>query len=146
MTDDSYRRPGDPAARLSELRSEKRWADPPPVAEEVEEEGGGPGESFSMRSADRRQKVMLEFRRKTGDATALAYSYLVRADLDPSGSIVLDFAAYVVQIEGRNLRPLYSGLVVQQVAVVAEVDEIQAEATVPRDKTVVTRIEVREKG
>ncbi|HEX4610134.1 MAG TPA: hypothetical protein VH092_18215 [Urbifossiella sp.] len=144
MTDDKYRRPGDAASRLAELREGRRFAEPPLAeAEEIEEEAG---ESFSMRSADRSQKVMLELRFKTDDATALAYSYLVRADLDPSLGILLDFSAYEVRIDGRNLRPLFSGLVAQRVAVVTETDELQAEAAIPKDPTVVTKIDVREKN
>ena len=71
-------------------------------AEKIADEGAA---SFSTRSADRHQKVMLELRFKTGDATALAYSYLVRADCNPSTGIVLDFSACTVRVEGRNLRP-----------------------------------------
>jgi len=144
MIDDKYRRPGDAAARLAELRDRGKK---PAESEllEAEEIGDAAAESFSVRSADRHQKVMLELRFKTGDSTALAYSYFVRADCNPSTGIVLDFSAYAVRIEGRNLRPLFAALVAQRVAVVTEVDDLHAEATLDPDATVVTRIEVHER-
>ena len=145
MTDEKYRRPADAASRLAELREGgKKAAEIPLVeADEVSEETG---ESFSTLSADRHQKVMLELRQKTGDSTALAYSYLVRARFNPSNGIHLDFSVVEVQITGRNLRPLFAGIVAQRVAVVNEVDELQAEALAPKEGTVVTRIEVQKKG
>ena len=145
MTENTYTRPGDAAARLAELRDRgKKPAEPDLLeAEEVEDDET---ESFSTRSADRHQKVMLELRFKTGDSTALAYSYLVRADCDPSQEIVLDFSACTVRIVGRNLRPLFAALVAQRVAVVTEVDELHTEAALEPGATVVTRLEVVVRG
>lgn len=142
MTDDKYRRPGDAAARLAELREGKKPAE---LEAEIEDGEQEVSEAFSMRSADRQQKVMLELRFKTGDATALAYSYLARVDCDPSKEIVLDFSVCSVRIEGRNLRPLFAGLAAQRVGIVTEVDELHAETTLDSDATVVTRIEVEER-
>jgi hypothetical protein len=143
MTDNRTRNQGDAASRLAELRGGgKRTPGEPeePVAPEAEEEGP----SYSTVSADRMQKVMLELRYKTGNAKALAYSYLVGIDFDPSEGIMLDFSGYEVRISGQNLRPLFSGLVAQRVAAIQEVDDLYAEASSAPVTTVVTRIVVRE--
>lgn len=108
-----------------------------PVAEEAEGK-----EAFSVLSADRMQKVMCEFRFKTGDSAALPYSYLVLATHNRSDGIELDFSAHKVRLVGQNLGPLYLGLVAQRVASVQEVDELQGEAELGRDATVVTKIEL----
>src|SRR5262245_26119416 len=100
-------------------------------------EGSSP-EAFSVLSADRAQKVMCEFRLKTGNAVALAYSYLVKIEFDPSEVIDLDFSAHRVRLVGRNLAPLFAGLVAQRVASVAEMDELQAEAELGAAATAVT--------
>lgn len=99
-------------------------------------------DSYSTISADRMQKVMVEFRFKNGNAVALAYSYLVKASFDPSAAILLDFSAHTVRLSGKNLAPVFAGLVSQRVAVVTEVDDLQAEAVLGEDATVVTGIEV----
>lgn len=119
-----------------------------PIAQAVPQPGHTPDgaevDSFSVISADRAQKVMCEFRMKTGDAVALAYSYLVRASFDRSGVIEIDFSAHRVRLSGRNLAPVFAGLVAQRVAVVTEMDELQAEAVLSADATVVTGIEMNE--
>lgn len=98
--------------------------------------------AYSVSSADRRQKAMLEFRFLSGNAKALAYSYLIGIDFDPSAGIVLDFSQYRVTVRGRNLGPLFENLAAQRVAFVRETDGLQAEATVAEGDTVVTRIEI----
>lgn len=107
-------------------------------------EPAAPAEPYSHTSPDRNQKVMLELRLQSGSAKALAYSYLVSADFDPHG-IRLDFTAYRVKIEGRNLRPLFDALVCQRVARVQEVEPLHAQALAGEDATVVTRIHVEER-
>ena len=86
---------------------------------------------------------MVEFRLLEGNAKALAYSYLVAAEFDPSEGIQLDFSGYAVTITGRNLRPLFEGLVSQRVAVVREMDPLQAEATAAPGAAIVTGIEIK---
>ncbi len=143
MTDDRTQNRGDAASRLAELRGGSRGTleEPEePMALEAEEEGP----SYSTLSADRMQKVMLELRYKTGNAKALAYSYLVGIDFDPSEGIVLDFSGHEVRISGQNLRSLFSGLVAQRVASIQEVDDLYVEAASAPVSTVVTQIVVRE--
>jgi hypothetical protein len=120
----------DAARRLAELR--KGEAEPAEAdAEdglEFEEEGQEEKyQAFSTISADRQQKQMVVFRLLDGNQEALAYSYLVRAKFNPSDGIVLDFSGYTVTITGRNLRAGFNGLVAQRVAVVRQMDELQAE-------------------
>ena len=141
MTDEGFQERLDASKRLADLRS---GTGKPAVAE-----GGGPPDAaeedapaFSTLSADRQQKVMLELRFKTGNARALAYSYLVSMQFDPSAGIIMDFSGYEVRISGQNLHPLFAGLVAQRVAVVNEIDDLQAEASQPKDATIVTKIEV----
>lgn len=112
----------------------------PPAVEDEETEASE--QAYSTVSADRRQKLMLELRFQTGNALALAYSYLVSVEVDPSAAIVMDFSGYEVKLAGRNLGPLFSALVAQRVAVVRERDDLQAEAESGRGATVVTRIDV----
>jgi hypothetical protein len=138
MKDDKSPGPGDAATRLAELRAGKKPLEPAENIDDVD--------TFSTMSADRQQKVMLELRFKTDDAEAFPYSYLVRARFNPSNGILLDFGVAEVRISGLNLRPLYAGLVTQRVAMIPEVDELHAEATLAKDATIVTRIEVKEKG
>jgi hypothetical protein len=134
----------DSARRLAELRQRKSE---PPAPENVDgleiepEESSG---AFSVISADRQQKLMIDFRRLNGNRKALAYSYLVACDFDPSEAIKLDFSGYAVTITGRNMGPLYDGLVAQRVAVVREMDGLQADANLPAKATVVTSIKVTE--
>ena len=86
---------------------------------------------------------MVEFRLLNGNAKALAYSYLVALDMDPSVGIRMDFSGYTVAITGRNLRPLFDGLCAQRVAVVREMDALQAEATAAPGAAIVTGIEIK---
>jgi len=141
MTEDKFRSKVDTGKRLAQLRGDGTDAgtgDDGPELLEAEEVV----EAFSTLSADRAHKLMLELRFKTGNAKALAYSYLVSADFDPSSGIALDFSAYVVRLAGRHLAPVFSGIVAQRVAVIQETDELQAEATHAAQATVVTSIEV----
>lgn len=117
------------------------------AGDETTDEGpAGAHPAYSMVSADRRQKLMLELRLKTGNATALAYSYLVSVTLDPSQAIVMDFSGYEVILSGRNLGPLFAGLVAQRVAVIREIDDLYAEASRGPHEPVVTRITVAERS
>jgi len=133
----------DSAQRLAELREGQPAPTPAEAAEEPEiaEERRQP--CFSVVSADRQRKLMVEFRLITGNSKARAYSYLVAADFVPGEGIVLDFSADKVTIKGRNLRPLYDALVAQRVAVVRELDELHVKASGIGEKaTVVTEIEI----
>jgi hypothetical protein len=134
----------DAAKRLAELRQENAEPTAETAHAGIDFEAVEERPAFSILSADRQRKVMVEFRWKQGNAKALAYSYLVALDFDPSEGIAGDFSGYTVKIAGRNLRPLFEGLVAQRVAVVREMDDLQAEANVEDGETVVLKIEVKE--
>jgi hypothetical protein len=142
MSDKKFSDRIDPGKRLAELRDGGSSKPAPeaeePVAVELEEEP----DAFSVISADRQHKLMVEFRLKSNNARAFAYSYLVTIDFNPSDGIRMDFSGYEVKITGRNLHPLFAGLCAQRVAVVNEIDDLHAEATLAQDAPVVTRIEI----
>jgi hypothetical protein len=134
----------DSARRLAELRQAQTEPPAPDGEDDLEFEPDKPTAAFSLISADRQQKVMVEFRMMSGNAKGLAYSYLVAVDYAPGEGIKLDFSGYAVAITGRNLRPLVNGLLAQRVAVVREMDELQAEANLGEEATVVTGIKIKE--
>ena len=143
MKPEGFRERNDPAKRLADLRTGSdnvAQTDVEAGSSEVADEN----EAYSILSADRQQKVMLELRFKTGNSRAFAYSYLVSIDFNPSSGIVLDFSGYEVAVSGRNLSSLFAGLVAQRVAVINEMDDLQAKATLENDATVVTSIEIKE--
>jgi hypothetical protein len=143
MTD--YRNKIDPKNQLNALRGETAaLGDEEPVADEIPEAENSP-DAFSI-VADRRQKLMVAFRFQDGNAKALSYGYLVAIDFDPSEGIAMDFSGYEVRLKGRNLGPLFSGLVSQRIGVVQEADALHADATLPKDATVVTAIEITPPG
>ena len=136
---------GDSAKRLAELRQGAAAAPAEEAPEELQAEIEDRGPCYSVMSADRHRKPMVEFRLLSGNSKARAYSYLVGADFDPSEGIVLDFSADKVTICGRNLRRLYTDLVAQRVKFVSELDELEAEAQgLPTGAVVVTKIEIAE--
>jgi hypothetical protein len=133
----------DAATRAARLRQEN--AEPTAVKAEqwVESEQEEDTPAFSMISADRQRKVMVEFRMLDGNRKARTYSFLVGIDFNPSDGIGMDFSADKETISGRNLAPLFDGLVAQRVAVVREMDDLHADVNLPEAATVVTRIEVK---
>lgn len=133
----------DTARRLAELRQENAEPTAEHVESVAESEPLEERPAFSMVSADRQRKVMVEFRMLVGDVKARAYAFLAGIDYNPSTGIVMDFSADKVTITGRNLRPLLNGLISQRVAVVCEMDDLQAEANLSDGETVVVKIEVK---
>ena len=105
----------DAAKRLAELRKEgAESADDAEEGIDFELEVETP--AFSILSADRQRKVMVEFRMLDGDRKARTYAFLAGIDFNPSKGIVMDFSADAVKISGRNLAPLFDGLVAQRIA------------------------------
>jgi hypothetical protein len=133
----------DSARRLAELRRGQGEPSAPEAGDGLDFESEDAEAAFTILSADRQHKLMVEFRLLNGNAKALAYSYLVALDMDPSVGIRMDFSGYTVAISGRNLRPLFDGLCAQRVAVVREMDALQAEATAAPGAAIVTGIEIK---
>jgi hypothetical protein len=133
----------DAARRVAQLRQEAAGASVAGAEDDPQFEPDIETEAYSMISADRQRKIMVEFRFLNGNRKARAYSYLVGIDFNPSEGIIVDFSGETVAISGRNLLPLYDGLVSQRIWSVREMDELQAEASRPRDATVITKIEIK---
>ncbi len=86
--------------------------------------------SFGYLRGVRDRALMLELRLKDGSVKALGYSWLERAEFDPSDGFSLYFGAHLIRIEGRNLgvevRPnvrLLDGLIRHRVPWVREASE-----------------------
>lgn len=86
--------------------------------------------AFGWLRGRQERAMMLELRKKDGNVVALAYSWLERADFDPSVGVLLKFGVEKVKITGRNLnaeqRPgvrLFAGIVRHRVPWIQEADE-----------------------
>jgi hypothetical protein len=132
----------DSARRAAELRQGKAEPSAADGDGGLEFEQEDASAAFSIISADRQQKVMVDFRKLNRNRKALGYSFLAACEIDPSEAIKMDFSGYEVTITGRNLDPLYDGLVAQRVAWVRVMDELHADANLPEGATVVTGIEI----
>jgi hypothetical protein len=120
-----------------------RELDEKPLANDENPIPQEPNPAFSLVSADRQQKTMLEFCFVDGNAVALAYAYLVGIQFNPSMEIQMDFSGYQVHLKGRNLRPLFDALVAQRVASIQQMDDLQSRANLLETATVVLNIEVK---
>ena len=133
----------DSARRLAELRQDPAELAATEAGEEAEFEPEQDYGAFTLVSADRQRKVAVEFRMLNGDRKSRTYAFLAGIDYNPSTGIVMDFSADKVTITGRNLGSLMDGLVPQRVGVVREMDDLQAEANLPDDAIVITKIEIK---
>jgi hypothetical protein len=104
--------------------------DPSERAPEEETEDFG---CFGWLRGVRERAVMLELRKRTGSIVAVSYSWLERADFDPSEGVVLHVGPQVIRIRGRNLnteiRPavrLFEGIVRHRVPWLAEVHPLES--------------------
>lgn len=94
--------------------------------------------AFSILRGVGKHLLMLELRRKTGDCVGLGYSYFAGMEFDASGVLVLYFTTHKVTVRGRNLRPVYEGLLDHSVGFLQEEDERYND--VPEGETVITSI------
>jgi hypothetical protein len=78
----------------------------------------------TVNPARRQQQIMVDFRYKNGNSQAFGYAYLVTIKLDPTESLILEFTAHRVTLEGKNLRKLYRRFLIHQVASVHVVDRM----------------------
>jgi hypothetical protein len=146
MNDDRFKT-NDPAKRLDDLRRRPGDQDEALSLDENEVELAPAEEgrkSYSLVSADRMRKLMLVLWKINGNAKAMAYSYLVAVDWLRSDGIKMDFSSYSVEILGRNLQPVFDGLVAQRIASIRELDDVQARANLPEKAPVVTKITIVE--
>lgn len=90
-----------------------------------------------------RQAIMLDVRTLEGVRLALSYSYLNSIFFDASGLIVLSFGSHNIRIEGRNLTPVYDGLINHRVRYVRQ-ENAEIERDVPEHETFISSIEIPE--
>lgn len=116
---------------------------PEPVAEE--DDLG----AFGWLRGQRERSVMLELRRRSGNIIGLGYSWLERAEFDPSQGITLYFLGKTVKLTGSNLnaeaRPnvrLFNGILRHRVPWIQEADQVTAMRSA-KDAIVIERIEVK---
>lgn len=105
--------------------------------------------AFGWLRVPRERAVMLELRRRSGNITGLGYSWLERAEFDPSQGITLYFLGKTVKIIGSNLnaevRPnvrLFAGILRHRVTWIQEADQVTA-MRAAKDAPVVERIEAK---
>lgn len=116
-----------------------RYGITPPAASPAETPDRKP---FSVLRATGGQELMLDVRFNTGDREGFAYAYLMKVKFNPSGSITAIFTTDTVVIEGRNLLPLFDGLLIHAVRFVQEENAIYDLGG--EQETFITRIEIAE--
>ena len=89
-------------------------------------------------------EIMLDVRLKMGDCFGMPYSYLMGMAFDASGILTLFFTTHTFTIKGRNLRPVYEGLLRHTVTFIQEENPDYDES--PEPETFISAIEVREAG
>ena len=115
---------------------------PDPAAEEMEAEEHL---CYSKLRGPQSVAFMLELRAAAGDSNGFDYGLLSRCTFNRSDGVTLYFAGATVTIHGKNLRPLFEGILTHRVLWVAVAAEPEKVARDP-DATVVTAIEVEVGG
>jgi hypothetical protein len=128
---------------ISELLRKSR--DELPTAAEDADEGTEEHLCYAKLRGLHAVSFMLELRMAAGDSDGFDYGLLSRCTFDRSAGLTLFFASGTVTIRGKNLRPLFEGILTHRVSWVAVAAD---PATVSRDPeaTVVTAIEVEVGG
>ncbi len=85
---------------------------------------------------------MLSLEKQDGTHQAFGYPYLVKIHFNPSQGIVITFTEAKVTLEGRNLAPIYNGLVNHTIKTLQEVHEEYDE--LPEDEIVINQIIIEE--
>lgn len=76
---------------------------------------------FGLR-AEAGNALMLDVRLCSGARLALPYSYLIFVNFEPSTGIEAVFSSHAVHVQGRNLRPVFEGLLAHRLEWVQEGD------------------------
>lgn len=80
--------------------------------------------SYGVRRQSRGQELMLDLKFKDDSRLALSYIHLASMRFSHSNGILLDFTGVIVQVEGRNLRPIYTALMRHSVTFIREQDPL----------------------
>jgi hypothetical protein len=132
------------SGNISELIRQARVEKPVP-AQEADDDAAEDYLCYSRLRGIRSVAFMLEMRMVNGDSEGFDYGLLNRCRFDRSEGLTLYFAGGTVTIRGKNLRPLFEGILTHRVTWVAIA---AAPDVVSRDPeaTVVTAIEVEVGG
>jgi hypothetical protein len=128
---------------ISELLRKSR--DERPAAAEDADEGTEEHLCYAKLRGLHAVAFMLELRTGAGDSDGFDYGLLGRCKFDRSEGVTLFFAGGTVTIRGKNLRPLFDGILTHRVYWVAVAAEPEMVARDP-EATVVTAIEIEVSG
>ncbi|MGA2258012.1 MAG: hypothetical protein ABSG53_25385 [Thermoguttaceae bacterium] len=127
------------AAKAGERAGAVATPDEPDIADDLG--------AFGWLRGMHERAVMLELRKANGNILAVGYSWLERAEFDPSEGITLHVTGRQIRLRGRNLnaemRPLvrlFQGITRHRVPWVQEVSELAA-MRAGKGETVVEAIE-----
>jgi len=84
----------------------------------------------------------LDVRLRTNDRYAWSYSYKTCIKFDVSGEIIIYFTTHTLILTGRNLTPLYDGLIRHEVTQIREHNTEYDD--LPESATVISSIRVEE--
>ena len=76
---------------------------------------------FTREMQSNKTANMLDFEFKNGDHIAMPYAYLTKMTYNLSEGIKIEWGAFSIQVEGRNLKELYNYLVNHKVKSIKEV-------------------------
>lgn len=78
--------------------------------------------AFVLESDHHGRAIELDVRLRTNDRYAWPYSYKTCIKFDVSGEIIINFTTHTLILTGRNLAPLYDGLIKHEVTQIREHD------------------------
>ncbi len=97
--------------------------------------------SFFTPTRDSRQAIMLEFILRNGKRHSWGYPYLNYVGFESAAEVQIGFTGLSpITIEGRNLLPLYKGLLEHRIRNIREAGELPDD--LPEDKTVIYKIKL----
>ncbi|QJX01074.1 hypothetical protein [Frigoriglobus tundricola] len=127
------------SGNISELIRQSRSERPAPA--EVAEAEAEDHPCYAKLRGLRSVAFMIELRSAAGDSDGFDYGLLARCTFDRSAGVTLYFPGATVTIRGKNLRPLFEGILTHRVLWVAVPPSPETIARDP-EATVVTAIEV----
>ncbi len=130
---------------ISDLIRQARSERPLPAPTEDGEPPAEEYQCYSKLRGPRQVAFMLELRQAGGDSSGFDYGLLGRSTFDRSAGVTLYFAGGTVTIRGKQLRPLFEGILSHRVVWVAVAPDPAAVARDP-EATVVTAIEIEVGG
>jgi hypothetical protein len=131
--------------RVKQIRQSREAADvaaataPADADAEIELLPDSTSDPIAWSRSSKWPEVSLRLGFQKGQQRALPYHMLQDVFYDPDVGLRLEFVHCQVEIQGRNLAPLFDRLADHKVRFIRELEELAAEAF-PEGETVVTRI------